>query len=264
MNILIIGTSDTEQTLVELCLKSRFLDKLYIASKERYKDLPNIEYNTINELIYKAKALQIDLALTSDISLIEQGLADLSKKNLLNVFAVNQKWLNLETNRLVAKKLMEHYSINTAQVLKVPLSFPVVLKTNSPKSTQLAYSMKELVEKREQLYGEDVFLEEYLEGEIFEQLSIWDGANLLSFPIDNLTEVQQDRLELYNTKLNFMLSDEKADFSSFFISRLIWAKNDWYVLEYIMHLNKKSDLHSIKSDLLYILNSAIYQKLNEF
>lgn len=263
MNVLIVGTTEVEFALIELCLKSKFLDRLYIASKEQFKDLPNIEFETIDELIYKAKALQIDLVLTSDLTLIEQGLADISKKNMLNTFVVNPKWLNLETKRLIAKKLMEHYSINTPSVLKVPLSFPVILKTNSPLSTQIAYSMKELVEKREQLYGEDVFLEEYLEGQIFEQLSIWDGANLLSFPIENLTEVQQDRLDLYNTKLNFMLSDEKADFVSFFISRLIWAKNDWYVLEYKMHLSKKSDLLSIKSDLLYILNSAIYQKLNE-
>ena len=95
-------------------------------------------------------------------------------------------------------------------------------------------------------------------------LSVWDGKNLLSFPMKNLTEVQTDRLDVYNTKLNFMLSDEKADFMGFFITRLLWAKNDWYVLEYIMHIGEKSDLNTIKPDFLYLLNSAIYQKLNEF
>ena len=60
-----------------------------------------------------------------------------------------------------------------------------------------------------------------------------------------------------------MFSDEKADFIGFFTTKLIWAKNDWHVLEFIMHINEKSDFNLIKSDFLYLLNSAIYQKLNE-
>lgn len=120
--------------------------------------------------------------------------------------------------------------------------------------------MQDLVNKMETLKGEKTFLEEYLEGEIYSLTSLWDGKNLLSFPIENLTEVQQDRLELYKTKLNFMLSDEKADFAGFFTSKLLWTKNDWYLLEYKMRLDKNAQ---IKGDLLYILNSALYQKLNE-
>lgn len=57
-----------------------------------------------------------------------------------------------------------------------------------------------------------------------------------------------------------MLSDEKADFVGFFTSKLLWTKNDWYLLEYKMRLDKNAQ---IKGDLLYILNSALYQKLNE-
>ena len=120
--------------------------------------------------------------------------------------------------------------------------------------------MQNLINKMETLRGEKTYLEEYLEGEVFNLTSLWDGKNLLSFPIENLTEVQQDRLELYKTKLNFMLSDEKADFTGFFTSKLLWAKNDWYLLEYKMRLDKNAQ---IKGDLLYILNSALYQKLNE-
>ena len=60
-----------------------------------------------------------------------------------------------------------------------------------------------------------------------------------------------------------MLSDEKADFMGFFISRLLWAKNDWYVLEYKMGFDSITNLENIKIDFISILNSAIYQKLNE-
>ena len=60
-----------------------------------------------------------------------------------------------------------------------------------------------------------------------------------------------------------MLSDEDADFSGFFTTHLIWAKNDWYVKSFTMGINEKSVLNESKTDFLYILNSVIYQKLNE-
>ena len=131
---------------------------------------------------------------------------------------------------------------------------------------------------------------EYLEGEELSLISLWDGKSLLHFPPARdfkrfslskdspntggmgsycpveLTEVQQDRLDLYKTKLNFMLSDEKADFIGFIYSGLIWAKNDWYVLEYNMRPGDpetQSILNQLDTDLLYILNAAIYQKLDE-
>ena len=124
--------------------------------------------------------------------------------------------------------------------------------------------MQELIKIKESLSNENVYLEEFLNGDLFYLLSFWDGKNLIHFDPDfNFSEVQEERLDLYKTKLNFMLSDERADFIGFFTTKLIWAKNDWYVLDYIMRFNEKSDLNLIKSDFLYILNSAIYQKLNE-
>ena len=124
--------------------------------------------------------------------------------------------------------------------------------------------MEELVQIREELSQKTIFLEEYFKGEIYYLLSLWDGKNIANFEPDlGLTEVQKDRLDLYKTKLNIMLSEEKANFIGFFTTKLIWAKNDWHVLEYIMHLNEKSDLSVIKSDFLYLINSTIYQKLNE-
>ena len=65
------------------------------------------------------------------------------------------------------------------------------------------------------------------------------------------------------TKLNFMLADEKADFVGFFTTKLLWAKNDWFVLDYIMHANELISCELIKNDFLYLLNAALYQKLNE-
>ena len=264
MNILILGTGAVEQKLIEISCKSKLLDHIYTASTTSLENIPNIEYISYEDLVFKIKALHIDLVLLANKVFIQDGLVEFLKKNLINVASVNQKWLNLETSRLVAKQLMNHYSINNPEIIKAPMYFPIVIKTNEPNKTKIVYSMKELIETKENLADSTTFLEEYYQGEIFNLLSLWDGKNILCFDKDfSFSEVQRDRLELYKTKLNFMLSDEKADFIGFFVSRLIWSKNDWHVLEFSMHINENIDLNLIDKDFLYILNSAIYQKLNE-
>jgi phosphoribosylamine-glycine ligase len=108
------------------------------------------------------------------------------------------------------------------------------------------------------------FLEEYLKGDLKELMAFWDGKNLIHFDKkEGLTEVQADRLELLKTKMAFMFSDEKADFVGFFNTKLVWSKNDWYVLDFVMHIDESFNLELLDKDFLYILNSAIYQKLNE-
>ena len=60
-----------------------------------------------------------------------------------------------------------------------------------------------------------------------------------------------------------MFSDEKADFIGFFTTKLFWSKNDWHVLEYNMHLNEHASINNINKDFLYLINMALYQRLNE-
>ena len=264
MNILILGTGNIEQALINLCKKSKHLDHIYTASDQPLQDIPNIEYSDYMDLVRKIKALQIDIVLNANKNLIQDGIVEFLRKNMINIFSVNKKWLNLEISRIVAKELMNYYSINTTEIIKAPKTFPIVVKTNKPYSTKIAYTMEELIKYREEMINNQVFLEEYLEGDIYYLLSLWDGKNILYFnPKFIFTEVQEDRLDLYKTKLNIMFSEETPDFIGFFISKLIWAKNDWHVLEYIMRLDSVVDMNVIEQDFLYILNSAIYQKLNE-
>lgn len=258
MNILVVGT--LQKNLLEAVFNSKLLDKVYTAVTEPLNNIPNIEFETFEELSCKAQALKIDVAITVDKELIQRGIADCLKNRKINIIAVNKKWFNLENSRLVAKQLASYYSINTPEIIKAPLAFPVILKTDQPGNTYVCTSMSDLVQKMETIEGKKSFLEEALDGEVFNLTSVWDGKSLYSFPLQNLTEVQEDRLELYKTKLNFMLSDEKADFLGFFTSKLIWAKNDWYLLGFRMRLDKNAE---INKDFLYIINAAIYQKLNE-
>ena len=228
-----------------------------------YLKARNIEYKDYQDLVNKAKKLQIDVSIICDKDLIKDGLTEFFNKNYLNTISVNKKWLNLENSRLAAKLLMNHYQINNPEIIKAPLTFPIMLKTEEPNVDFVAKSMQELIVKKNKI-NQKTFLEEYLEGIKILLLCFWDGKNLwTNFSKNSFTEVQNDRFELLRTKLNFMFADEKADFIGIFSVKLIWSKNDWYVLEYIMHINENSRIENINTDFLYLINSAIYQKLNE-
>lgn len=258
MNILVIGNPNN--SLISAIQASEMLDKLYTALDEPINDIPNIQYYSLENLAQKAKTLQIDVAINLDKNFIGQNIVEIFKENRVNLLSVNKKWLNLETSRLAAKKLMDFYSINNPKIIKAPMNFPIVLKTDSPNITEIIPSMENLIEHGENLKEEKKFVEEYLEGENFELLCVWDGKSIFCFNSPNPTnEVKDDRLYLLKTKLGFMLSDEKADFTGLFTAKLIWAKNDWYITGFSTEIKPATaDL-----DFLYILNSAIYQKLNE-
>ncbi len=121
-----------------------------------------------------------------------------------------------------------------------------------------------------------VLLEEFLEGEELSLMSAFDGKTLKSFipardfkklsagknspntggmaaycPIE-LTNEQKQKLHDYEKKLEKAFLTEKADFTGFIYSGLIWAENDFYVLEYNMRLGDpevQALLMSLKSDL---------------
>ena len=264
MNILVIGTGIIEQKLINFCKESKYLEHLYTASNNPLVNIPNVEYVDFEELIFKAKALKIDIILLENKAFIQEGIVELLKKNKLNIISVNSKWYNLEKSRIIAKELMNYYEINTPRIIKAPMTFPIVIKTNTSRLSKIVYTMDELVQLRENLGNELYFLEDYLEGFILDLVSLWDGKNILYFPHGkSLSEVQLDRLDFYKTRLTIMFSEEKADFIGFFVTKLIWSKNDWHVLEYKMHLDDTVDLNLQNKDFIYILDNAIYQKLNE-
>ena len=92
MNILILGTGNIEQALINLCKKSKHLDHIYTASDQPLQNIPNIEYSDYKDLVKKIKALQIDIVLNANKNLIEDGIVEFLKKNMINIFSVNQKW----------------------------------------------------------------------------------------------------------------------------------------------------------------------------
>lgn len=262
MNVIIIGNCSKE--FINLIKKSKLLDKLYVINNDSNTDLPSVKYQTLEELVQKLKILQTDVVIVTDKEFIIDGSVNYLKSNFINVLSPNQKWFNLEKSRLIAKQLLAHYSINVPKTILAPKKFPLVIKSDSHFFSKIVNSMDELILEMQKHRGEKTFLEDILDGDIFSLLILWDGKNVRYYiNSNNLTEVQQERLSLLQTKFNFLLSDEKADFIGFFNIKILWSQNDWYVLDFNMSFNDSLVVNYIKEDFLFLIHLAIYQKIDD-
>ena len=262
MNVIIIGNCSEE--FVNLIKKSKLLDKLYIINNDFNKNLPSVKYRTLEELAQKLKLLQADVVIVTDKEFILTGGVEYLKANFINTISPNQKWFNLEKSRLIAKQLLTHYSISVPKTILAPKKFPLLIKSDSHLFCEIVNSMDELVEKMQTNRGEKSFLEEFLDGKKYFLLTLWDGKSAYYYiNVDDLNEVQRERLSFLQTKFNFLLSDEKADFIGFFNIKLIWAQNDWQVLDFEMCFNDSLVVNYVKEDFLYLIHLVIYQKIDD-
>ena len=139
MNILIIGYCS--EKFCDLIKHSKLVNKVYTATSSPLRSVANIDFQDVDELVAKARVLNIDIAILLDKAMIQVGILEVFKRNRINIISVNEKWFNLETSRLFAKHLVNYYSINTPQILKVPTQFPIVIKTDKPKLTHVSTSI---------------------------------------------------------------------------------------------------------------------------
>lgn len=262
MNILIIGNCSKD--FIFFIKKSRLLNKIYLAQNLFEDNLPKIEFSSFEELAQKIRSLQIDITIITDKNYIKDGMVDYLKSKFINVISPNKKWFNLENSRLAAKQLLKHYHIATPEILLAPKSFPIVIKTDSPTCNKIIKSMQELINTMAEISGEKNFLEEYQEGEHYSLLTLWDGKSVAYFiEQSSLTEVQKERLDFLKAKLNILFSEESPDFLGFFTIKLIWTKNDWQILDFDMYTDTELIAQNVNMDFLYLLNTVIYQKINE-
>lgn len=255
-NVLVVG----EGKSVELIKASKYLNKLYLTSQTRIKNVLNIKFNTFRELARKCHALQIDIVLVEEEKWIQQGIADVLKQNYINCIAANAKWSELSLHNDFSRSLLKKYNIDIPQKIILPVEYPVIVKADG--ITKKANSMQEIIDIRQEIFnksseiGKTIYLEKYINGETYNIISLYDGENLLTFPQDNIAS---DILTDYNNKLEKLLKTERADFVGFINSEVIIFDNIIYNIGFNFDFSKPNS----EIDFLYILNSAIYQKLNE-
>ena len=251
LNVLIVGDGE----LLPLVQKSKFLKKLYITSE--VDGAISIRFNTFVELARKCKALQIDVVLVENEKWILQGIADVLRKSFVNCIAPNALMAEKLTDSLMSRQFLSKYNINIPQKLTYPNKFPLLVRGKGFKykanTLVEVLQIKELINKKYPLeIASTAFLEDFIEGEVFNVTSFFDGKTLKTFSNDN-------QILEYSKLLEKALVQENASFIGFFNSRLIKNDNTLYNTGFGLNYAKTE----FEKDFLYVLYCGIYQKLNE-
>lgn len=253
LNLLIASENEQSKT-IELIKKSKYLNKLY--STAAINGAIEIKFNTFKELAQKCKALKIDIVIVESEKWVLQGVADVLRANLVNCLALTARANQLILSNSRRQELLNKYGILTPKKLLYPSEYPVIVRADGV--CKKGNSLDEIIQirgdiaKQSEEIAKTVFLEEFIEGKIVNLISIFDGKNLLSFTKDDL-------ILDYSDKLQKLLTCEKFGFIGFLNSELIISGSKIYNLGFSSNF---SDI-SFDIDFIYLLNSAIYQKLNE-
>lgn len=255
LNVLLIGSENTEYIL-----SSKFLRKMYAVSDKNVEGVVNISFNTFKELAQKCKTLQIDLVLVEDERWINEGIADVMKSNYINCVAPTSDWTKLALSNSYARQLLGKYGFNLPKTTLLPSEFPLIVKGDGV--LKKADCLQDVIKIRQEVYNTSpeiaagLYLEKYLDGEKFYIISLYDGKNLITFPVENVPE---EMLSEFSKKTEVMLNKENAIFLGFIQSEVILCDNMLYNTGFKFGFRKiNCDI-----DILYLLWMAIYGKLNE-
>jgi len=249
MNVVIVG----DEINAEYFINSKYVSKLYFAPKD-------IKFNTFRELSEKCKALQADLVLVQDEKWILQGIGDVLRQNNVNCIAPTSNWTKLGINRPYVYELLDKYNFHLPQKIILPNEFPVLIRGAG--LYEIANTLDDIVRIKENIYNKSadiaqtIYLEEYL-GKYEILTSLFDGKHLITFKNDKF---DYKLIKNYNDQLEELLNSEKANFLGF-INSLVVQKEDYL---YNIGFNFEYPEEIISTDLMYVLNLALYQKLNEF
>ncbi len=271
LDIWVYGSGARERAIFESCEKSPLCKSVKLVNEFCVENLP-------------------DLIIFGPEQPICDGLVDKYLKLGVQCIGVNHKFSRLESSKLLAKSFMVKYGIKCAKLLPVESNvFPQVVKAVGlfkGKGVKVVYNQEQKNEFTRKLNAR-YFIEEYLDGDEISLMSYFDGKKLINFcpardfkrlnddinspntggmgaycPVD-LTDFQLNKLNAYLLKLQTALISEGADFKGFIYSGLIWANDDWYVLEYNVRLGDPECqviLNHLKNDFLsIILNGEVPQ-----
>ena len=120
MKILIIGSGGREHALGWKLKQSPQGEKIYFApgnpgTKKIGENIPNIEATNIKKLLKFAKDKKIDLTVVGPETVLVLGIADVFRKEKLNIIGPSKKASQIEGSKTFAKEIMKKYKIPTAQ-----------------------------------------------------------------------------------------------------------------------------------------------------
>ncbi len=208
MKILIIGSGGREHALGWKLKQSPQVKKIYFApgnpgTKEIGENIPNIEATDIKKLLKFAKDKKIDLTVVGPETVLVLGIADVFRKEKLNIIGPSKKAAQIEGSKTFSKELMKKYKIPTAEYFAFnnfkeagkylqKAKYPLVIKADGlslGKGVAVCKNRKEaerflkrlMVDKIFGESGEKIIIEECLYGQEVSFMVITDGKDFLSF-----------------------------------------------------------------------------------
>ncbi|MBT4087599.1 MAG: phosphoribosylamine--glycine ligase [Deltaproteobacteria bacterium] len=206
MNVLIIGAGGREHALAWKCRQSPKITTLHVTpGNGGIESIADCWYLTDHqEILAKAKAEKIQLAIVGQEDYLVEGLTELLEAENIAVFGPSQAAARLEGSKVFAKEFMERNHIPTAGFGKFDdvgaaksylkeINAPYVIKANglaAGKGVLICSDLEtaeqgldEIMVKRQfGNAGAQVVIEEFLEGEEASFFVFTDGKNHIRLP----------------------------------------------------------------------------------
>ncbi len=318
MKILIIGNGGREHALAWKFSQNEKVKKIFVAPGNAGISLlakgQNIKLTKVDDLLQFALMQSIDLTIVGSEALLVEGIVDKFEKYGLKIFGPNQKAAQLEGSKAFSKDFMKKYGVKTAayeifeevapaKLYLEKVTYPIVVKASglaAGKGVLICKDKKEATEAIDSIMlqktfgdaGDEIVIEEFLEGVEASILSITDGQTIIPF----LSAKDHKRIGEGETGLNtggmgvvapnpyvddaimkiFQeeiltptlagMKAERMDFNGFIFFGLMITDRGVYLLEYNMRLGDpetQAILPLLKNDLLDGMLQTMDKRLDE-
>lgn len=309
MRALVVGSGAREHALAWKLLQSPKLEKLYLwGANDGFSDLGEvITPESFEHCADICLEKNIDIVIVGPEKPLVDGLVDVLSGHGVVCVGTNKYWAQLEGSKAFAKDFCVRNLINTAryEVLKdqntLPeLGYPLVLKADGlcagkgvsivNDEIQARSTIREYLDGKFSDASKTIVAEEFLQGQEFSLISLFDGETLLPFvpardfkKLQNgdkgpntggmgafcpvaLTFEQKAKLDVFVGKLKAALIKEKADFKGVIYSGLIWSKGYFYLLEFNMRFGDPETqalMMHLEGDILEVFQLCTQKKLKD-
>lgn len=205
MKVLVIGSGGREHALCHKLSESKRVSKIYCAPGNggtlQVAENVNINPKDIDLLLDFAINKDIDLTVVGPEDPLVNGIVDRFNEKGLRIFGPNKKGAILEGSKIISKGFMEKYNIPTGKYkvfkeAKAAISFldslnyPIVIKADglcAGKGVIICKTKEEgikaiediMVDKKFGLSGEEILIEEFLEGTEISLLCFVSNENII-------------------------------------------------------------------------------------
>lgn len=213
MKVLIVGKGGREHALAIKAHESSLVKEVFVApgnpGMKNIATILNISDSDVENLAKFAQEKEIDLTIVGPEHSLALGIVDEFEKRGLKVFGPSKKAARIESSKDFAKKIMEKYSIPTAEyktfdsidgareyVLRK--GAPIVIKEDglkAGKGVTVATTVEEALEAIEVAFSIEnnrVVIEECLEGFEFSLIALVNGKEVIPL------EVAQDHKRVFD------------------------------------------------------------------